>query len=54
MAAGLLNFNITDDFLGWVGSVALQGSPRATLECVRAFSGNDFRPDMRPSLCRHW
>jgi len=44
--AGLLNFTVTNEILQWASMMALLGSPRATLECVRAFSETDFRGDM--------
>ena len=44
--AGLLNFTVTDGILEWARGMALQGSAKATLDCVRAFSETDFRPDM--------
>ncbi len=55
--AGLLNFTVTAEILQWAQSLALQGSPRATIECVRAFSETDFRADMAaftvPTLVIH-
>jgi pimeloyl-ACP methyl ester carboxylesterase len=44
--AGLLNFSVSDEILDWAQGLALQGSPKATTDCVRAFSETDFRPDM--------
>jgi len=44
--AGLLNFTVTSEILQWASMMALLGSPRATIECVRAFSETDFRGDM--------
>ena len=43
--AGLLNFSVSSEILQWAGDLALQGSPKATLDCVRAFSETDFRED---------
>ncbi len=43
--AGLLNFSVSSDLLQWAGNLALQASPKATLDCVRAFSETDFRAD---------
>ncbi len=37
---------VSDELLAWARSVAMQGSLRATLETLKAFSGTDFRPDM--------
>lgn len=55
--AGLLNFTVTDEILQWALMMALLGSPKATLDCVRAFSETDFRPDMTaftvPTLVIH-
>ena len=55
--AGLLNFTVTDGILEWARGLALQGSPRATLACLRAFSETDFRTDMAaftgPTLVIH-
>lgn len=54
---GLLSSPVSDEMLQWVSGMALQASPRATLECVRAFSGTDFRADCRairvPTLLVH-
>ena len=55
--AGLLNFTVTDGILEWSRELALQASPKATVDCVRAFSETDFRPDMKaftvPTLVIH-
>jgi len=55
--AGLLNFTVTAEILQWSLMMALLGSPKATLDCVRAFSATDFRPDMAaftvPTLVIH-
>ena len=55
--AGLLNFTVTPEILQWSLMMAMLGSPKATLDCVRAFSETDFRPDMAalrvPSLVIH-
>ena len=55
--AGLLNFTVTTEILEWALWMATAGSPRATTECVRAFSATDFRPDMAaftvPTLVIH-
>jgi len=45
--AGLLNFSVSSEILQWASMLALRGSPRATLACVRAFSETDFRADLR-------
>ena len=44
--AGLLNFTVTSEILQWSQGMALLGSPKATQDCVRAFSETDFRRDM--------
>jgi pimeloyl-ACP methyl ester carboxylesterase len=48
---------VSDELLAWARSVAMQGSLKATLECVRSFSGTDFRPDLAafkvPTLVIH-
>ena len=55
--AGLLNFTVTSEILQWSLMMAMLGSPKATIDCVRAFSETDFRPDMaafrRPTLIVH-
>ncbi|KQT84012.1 alpha/beta hydrolase [Aurantimonas sp. Leaf443] len=55
--AGLLNFSLSAPFLDWTQGLALQASPKATLDCVRAFSATDFRPDTKnfrvPTLVIH-
>ncbi len=55
--AGLLNFSVSSEILDWSLGLALQASPKATIDCVRAFGGTDFRPDMRsftvPTLIIH-
>ena len=43
--AGLLNFSVSAAILEWASMMALQASPKATLDCVRAFSETDFRAD---------
>ena len=44
--AGLLNFTVTAEIMQWVLNMAMLGSPKATLDCVEAFSATDFRADM--------
>ncbi len=55
--AGLLNFTVTSEILQWSLMMAMRGSPKATLDCVRAFSETDFRQDMTairvPTLVIH-
>jgi pimeloyl-ACP methyl ester carboxylesterase len=55
--AGLLTFSVSSEILQWALMLALRGSAKATLDCVRAFSETDFRQDMRafsvPTLIVH-
>ena len=55
--AGLLNFSISTDILQWSQNLAMLASPKATLDCVRAFSETDFRTDLTrltiPTLIVH-
>ena len=55
--AGMLNFSISSEIMHWALFMAMQGSMRATVECVKAFSQTDFRPDMAaftmPTLVIH-
>ncbi len=55
--SGLLNFTVTAEFLQWTLAMAMAGSPKATSDCVRAFSATDFRGDMTaftmPTLIIH-
>jgi non-heme chloroperoxidase len=55
--AGMLNFQISSELLQWTSNMAMQGSPKATLDCVRAFSATDFRADLAaftvPTLIVH-
>ncbi len=44
---GLLEKKVSDGVLKWFVSLALLGSPKATLDCVRAFSETDFRADLK-------
>ena len=43
--AGLLNFSVSADFIQANVALGLQASPKATVDCVRAFSETDFRGD---------
>ncbi len=55
--AGMLNFAVSTEILQWAAQLALQASAHATIECVRAFSETDFRPDLpafkMPTLIVH-
>ena len=57
MGAGLLNFTVTTEIMQWCLWQAMAASPKATTDCVRAFSATDFRSDMRaftmPTLIIH-
>ncbi|WP_159993610.1 alpha/beta fold hydrolase [Roseomonas sp. 18066] len=44
--AGLLNFAVSSEILEWSSMMALQASPKATVDCIRAFSETDFRGDL--------
>jgi pimeloyl-ACP methyl ester carboxylesterase len=44
--ASLLNFTVSTEILQWSLMMAMLGSPKATIECVRAFAATDFRRDM--------
>lgn len=44
--AGLLNFTVSTEIQQWALMMAMRGSPKATIDCVRAFSETDFRGDM--------
>lgn len=43
---GMRSQPVTDEFLLWTRSVAMQGCLRATLACVDSFSKTDFRSDL--------
>ena len=55
--AGLLNFSVSSEILQWAQQMALLASPKATVDCVRAFSETDFRGDLAklsvPTLIVH-
>src|SRR4051794_21515454 len=44
---GLPNVAVSTELQQWAVELALQASPRATIDMVRAMSETDFRPDMR-------
>ncbi|PZO77139.1 MAG: alpha/beta hydrolase [Mesorhizobium amorphae] len=44
--AGLLNFTVSNEVLEWSRQLAMLASPKATVDCVRAFSETDFRADL--------
>jgi non-heme chloroperoxidase len=55
--AGMLNFSVSSEILQWAQMMAMQAFPKATIDCLRAFSETDFRPEMRnlavPTLIVH-
>ena len=55
--AGLLNFQVSSELLQWTSNLAMEASPKATYDCVTAFSATDFRADMKaftvPTLIVH-
>jgi non-heme chloroperoxidase len=54
---GLLNQPVSAAQLDWSLGIALQAGLKGTIECVRAFSSTDFRPDLAsftmPTLIIH-
>lgn len=54
---GLLRHPVSDAAMYWSDSLAWQASPKATIDCVRAFSETDFRADLAtitvPTLIIH-
>ncbi len=48
---GLLSSPVSDERLQTDLQIAMGASPKATLECVTAFSSTDFRPDL-PALAK--
>lgn len=54
---GILTQPVSEEYLQWSRSVALQASLKATLECVKAFSTTDFRSELAafqvPTLIIH-
>lgn len=54
---GMLHTPVSSEVLEWTLMMALQGSSRATLACVDAWSGTDFRGDLKrmtvPTLFIH-
>jgi pimeloyl-ACP methyl ester carboxylesterase len=53
----MLRRRVSSEVLQWTQQMAMMGSLQATIECVRAFSATDFRPDMAaftmPTLVIH-
>jgi non-heme chloroperoxidase len=54
---GFINHPVSNEILEWMKMLALVSSPRATLECLHAFSTTDFREEMKqikvPALIIH-
>jgi len=54
---GTLSKLVSNEWLTWTHSMALQAGLNATLECARAFATTDFRPDLKsfslPTLIVH-
>lgn len=54
---GIMSHPVSDELLEWARSVAMQASLKATLECVKSFSGTDFRSELSafkvPTLIIH-
>jgi len=54
---GVLSHPVSEATLSWMQAMCQLGSPRATEQCVRAFSATDFRADVRgiqvPTLVIH-
>ena len=54
---GVLSRPVSDEWLAWTHSMAMQASLKATLDCVNAFATTDFRPDLKsfdlPTLIVH-
>jgi len=55
--AGMLNFAVSTEMLQWASQMAMLASPKATLDCARAFAATDFRADLAritvPTLVIH-
>ena len=53
----LVKHTVSEPWLEWTLSMAFQASPKATIDCVRAFGETDFRTDARavtvPTLIVH-
>ena len=54
---GLMSHPVSDEYLQWTRSVAMQASLHATLMCAGSFATTDFRPDLTavtvPTLVIH-
>ena len=56
-AAGVTGLSVSDAVLDWTQMLAMRGSLKATIDCVRAFGETDFREDLKqisvPALVIH-
>jgi len=54
---GVLSKTVSNEWLSWTHSMALQAGLNATVQCARAFATTDFRPDLKsfnlPTLIVH-
>ena len=54
---GIITSPVSNGILQWSSFMALQASPKATIDCVHAFSATDFRADLKaitvPTLVIH-
>ena len=54
---GVFSSPSSSELIQWTGNLAMLASPKATIDCVRAFGETDFRPDMSaftiPTLVIH-
>ncbi len=54
---GMLSSPVSANLIQWTGNMAMLASPKATVDCVRAFGETDLRPDMAdfkvPTLVIH-
>ncbi|MDP4022491.1 alpha/beta hydrolase [Methylobacterium sp. NEAU 140] len=55
--AGVFSSPVSAELIQWTGNLAMLASPKATVDCVRAFGETDFRADMAafrvPTLVVH-
>jgi len=53
----IINKPVSQAMLDWTLKLALNGSPKATVECIKSFSATDFREDLKkitvPTLIIH-
>jgi pimeloyl-ACP methyl ester carboxylesterase len=53
----MLSHPVSEELMEWARTVSMQASLKATLDCAKAFSSTDFRPDLRafevPTLIIH-